>query len=306
MIGLLTTYMQEYLSAFIRASTLMSKHYEPPVNTTQAITWARETLNLESFRQGAKNRRQVMLYGAFFDIGLKVASYRQWNSGWQNYSGGFEHAFLRKVPTALMAFITVAPFGVAGEMVQRAYTADATFPKELQKGYTSYFNAFRRIPFEEGPYYLFKNTFPLYFKHIIGPFTAFYSHDWLKDKVSVLWRTGSAPMYPFVVITTAFSAYLAAAFTYPFAYTSKAMIDLWPKKDGVDPWHGNYRKAITWMWYGPTWNLAFPGFFRHYFWHVFPLWFTSLLLADKMGMFSYWRIDLMAGAGDNTSDDSFI
>jgi hypothetical protein len=37
-----------------------------------------------------------------------------------------------------------------------AYYADKTFPKELQKGYKSYFNALVRIPFEEGPYYLFK------------------------------------------------------------------------------------------------------------------------------------------------------
>jgi hypothetical protein len=63
-----------------------------------------------------------------------------------------------------------SPVGVPFEVARMAYYADKTFPKELQRGYTSYFNALWRIPFEEGtknlpfvgPYYLFKNSFPLF------------------------------------------------------------------------------------------------------------------------------------------------
>jgi hypothetical protein len=32
---------------------------------------------------------QMAAAGAFFDIGLKVALYRQFNSGWQTNFGGF-------------------------------------------------------------------------------------------------------------------------------------------------------------------------------------------------------------------------
>jgi hypothetical protein len=30
------------------------------------------------------------------------------------------------------------------------------------------------------------------------------------------------------------------------------------------------------------------------------------LAADHLGIFSYWRVDIMSGAGDNTNDDSDI
>lgn len=153
---------------------------------------------------------------------------------------------------------------------------------------------------------MLKNTFPLFVKHILGPFTAFYTYDWLKDKLSVLWRTSSSPMLPVQLSCATFATYLGVVFTYPFAHTSRMMVDFWPKKDGVDPFNGNYRRASVWLWYGPTWNISFPGLFKSYFWKVFPLWWTSILLADKFGMFSYWRIDIMSGASDNTPDDSFI
>jgi hypothetical protein len=50
------------------------------------------------------------------------------------------------------------------------------------------------------------------------------------------------------------------------------MVDFWPKKNGVDVFQGNYRKAATWLYFtAPSWNIAFPGFFKLYFWNVAPL-----------------------------------
>jgi solute carrier family 25 (mitochondrial oxoglutarate transporter), member 11 len=48
----------------------------------------------------------------------------------------------------LIPFLIASPLGVLVDMVARAYYADKTFPKELQKGYKSYLDAFKRIPFE--------------------------------------------------------------------------------------------------------------------------------------------------------------
>lgn len=65
---------------------------------------------------------------------------------------------------------------------------------------------------------------------------------------------------------------IGAAFSHPFAHTTREMVDFWPKKNGVDVFQGNYRKAATWLWFtAPTWNIAFPGFFKLYFWNVAPL-----------------------------------
>lgn len=147
MIGLVTTYFQQYLSNFIRSSKLLSKHYEPPTSLSQARTWFNAVTNLEHFNKAMRDGRQLALFGAFFDMGLKIACFRQFNSGWQYNFGGFEYSYYRRMPTVLTAFLVSSPFAVAGEMALRAYRADRTFPSELQKGYTSFFNAFRRIPF---------------------------------------------------------------------------------------------------------------------------------------------------------------
>ena len=66
--------------------------------------------------------------------------------------GGFEYSFPRKIPGTILIAALTSPIGVPFEIARMAYYGDKTFPKELQRGYTSYFNALRRIPFEEGIY----------------------------------------------------------------------------------------------------------------------------------------------------------
>lgn len=83
-------------------------------------------------------------------------------------------------------------------------------------------------------------------------------------------------MLPIKAFCAAFATYLGAVFSYPFANAVREMVDFWPKKDGIDPWQGNYRKAATWLWYGPSWLIAYPGLFNRYFWHVAPLYIYFL------------------------------
>ena len=199
----------------------MFKHYEPPTDFNQWRTFIRETCNLESFRNGLKSRMQLGILTGALSIGPQLAVMRTFNSGWSANFGGVEWSFYRKIPTFLAAAAVTAPLGTMMDMASRAYYSDKTFPKELQKGYKSFLDAFKRIPFEEGPYYLFKNTFPLFVKHTLGPFTAFYSYDWLIDKLSIAWRVGNMPVLPVVCFSALLSTYLAAAFTYPFAVASR-------------------------------------------------------------------------------------
>lgn len=77
---------------------------------------------------------------------------------------------------------------------QLAYYADKTFPEELRRGYKSYFHALRSIPFQEGPYFLFKNTFPFMARNFFQTATAFYAYDYLKDKFgTVTFRISDYP-----------------------------------------------------------------------------------------------------------------
>lgn len=187
-------------------------------------------MNLENYTKGWKSRAQYALAAAGLDVGAKVAMYREFNSGWQNNFGGVDYGFHRKIPTTAVAFALSSPFSVAIEMAKNAFYADKTFPKHLQKGYTSYFNALGRIPFEEGPYYLFKNSWPLFGKHFLAPFTYFLTFDWVIDKFSIMWRISDVPRWSLAAIAAAFSVTLASFMTYPISNVSKEMVDLWPKK----------------------------------------------------------------------------
>lgn len=128
MIGLVTTYFQQYISHFIANSRLLAKHYEPPSALSEIGRWYKAVTSLESFSKGLKDVRHLTLYGAFFDMGLKLAVFRQFNSGWQSNFGGFDYNLYRKIPTTFAAALVSAPFGVIGDMALRAYRADRTFP----------------------------------------------------------------------------------------------------------------------------------------------------------------------------------
>ncbi len=267
--GLIVGPLQQYATHFINHAKAMLQHYEPPVGFTQWATFFRETRSLDSFRAGLNSRMQIGVATGALSIAPQIALTRQFNSGWSCNFGGFEYSYYRKLPTFFAAMAVSSPFGVAVDMATRAYYADKTFPRELQKGYKSFLDCFKRIPFEEGPYYLFKNSFPLFVKHSFGPFTAFFCYDWLIDKASVLWRATTFPVLPLSLLCAAFGTYMGAVFTYPFAQAVREMVDIWPKKGG-DAFGGNYRKASIYMWFHQTLLSYYPGMFKNYFWHIAP------------------------------------
>lgn len=134
----------------------------------------------------------------------------------------------------------------------------------------------------------------------------FYTFDFVKDKASAFWRVGEMPYFPCKVAIAAFSAYLACAFSYPWAVTIREMVDFWPKeKGGVCTWDNNYRKAAVWLYYHDNSTNYYPGFFKNYFFRQFPWIFTTLYLSDSLGIFSYWQVDYYSGAGTNSWEDTF-
>jgi hypothetical protein len=62
---------------------------------------------------------------------------------------------------AVLAFGATSWLTVPFENARRAYYADKTWPLELRRNYKSPIQALLRIPFEEGPTYLFKGGFPI-------------------------------------------------------------------------------------------------------------------------------------------------
>jgi len=144
---------------------LLLRKYEPPANAKQFFTFTKEVLKMENYTRSLKNRTQYASCIGLFDVSSKIAAWRWINGGWQKAFGGFEFNHVRKIlPSVFISFLT-APISIPFEMARLTYYADKTYPKELQRGYSSYFNALHRIPFEEGPYWLFKNTLPIFMKN---------------------------------------------------------------------------------------------------------------------------------------------
>jgi hypothetical protein len=104
----------------------------------------------------------------------------------------------------------------------------------------------------------------------MGPFTYLYTYDWFIDKLSFFWRVAGMPVLPTVIFCAAFSTYVAAVFTYPFAVVSREMVDIWPKKNGIDYFGGNYRKASIYIWFSQNILLYYAGFVKRYLWHIGP------------------------------------
>ena len=303
MIGVTAALLNEFTVSFTEGWRLLLRNYEPPSNFKQVGIFFRETFKLENFRLAMKNRSQYAMTIGATDLAARIALFRYINSGWQRPFAGFEYAFHRKIPGTIIISLLTAPISIPFEMTRMAFYADKTFPEELQKGYKSFFNALRRIPFEEGPYYLLKNTSPFFMRNFFQTFTLFYTYDFLKDKCSWLWRIMDVPYLPSKVFLASFATYMACVFSYPWAVITREAVDFWPKPNGVCTFNNNYRKAGIWMWYHEFGSNLFPGFFNNYFWRQAPWMMTTLLLADSFGIFSYWSIDTFSGPGTNSWED---
>jgi len=305
--GVLGAALNETQILFTENAKLLLKHYERPSGFNQTKTFIKEVLKMDNFRHGIKNRLQYAFVIGSVDIANRLAVYRTCNSGWYRPFGSFEVNYYRRLPGVLFAALATSWISVPFDLAKMAYYADKTFPQELQRGYTSYLNALRRIPFEEGPYFLFKNCFPFLMRNFFQTSTLFFMYDWLKDKFGgVTYRMSDFPYALTKSIIAFFSVYFACVFSYPWAVTIREMVDLWPKeKGGVCTFQGNYRKAAVWLWYHDFGSNYFPGFMNNYFWRQAPWMLTSLWIADKLGMFTYWSHDPYAGIGNNTWEDVF-
>ena len=116
-----------------------------------------------------------------------------------------------------------------------------------------------RIPFEEGPSYLFKGSFPIIARDYMLVSGFFTTYVWLKNKMFFMWiYNGFSYEYcKFLMMVGSWA--FAMALSYP-CHFAREMVDLWPKERGGHcTWNNNYRYAITWM--TENADLAFTNYF---------------------------------------------
>lgn len=175
------------------------------------------------------------------------------------------------------------PFDNAG----RAYYADKTWPQELRRNYTSPTQALFRIPFEEGPYYLFRGALPVVANQWMFWVTYLTLYTWLKDKSYYMWVYNDFGYDYIKALNMGFSFAVGASVAYPFYYI-REMVDIWPKERGGHcTFNNNYRKCMKWMienmdTHGYNYLTNFTKWMRRYGF----LYLGSLWMADSLGMMS--------------------
>jgi len=187
----------------------------------------------------------------------------------------------------MAAFIPTCWTGIPFENARRAYYADKSWPVELRRGYTSPLNALFRIPFEEGPSYLFKGGFPIWTSAYIfwTTFCTFYS--WMKNKGFFLWVYQDFSYNYIKAIFMGFSFGAASFLAYPLYFT-RTMVDLWPKERGGHcTWNNSYRECAKWMILNmDTLYFNFLAGYTQWLRRYGFSYFIALWVADNLGMFS--------------------
>lgn len=218
---------------------------------------------------------------------MKLAAW-QWIYGgtWSPQDFADSNSF-KHLTCAIMAFAPTCWTGIPFENARRAYYADRTWPVELRRGYSSPLSALIRIPFEEGPAYLFKGGFPIYSSAFMFWTTAATFYSFIKNKYFFLWVYNDFN-YDFIKAgSLAISFGVGSLLAYPFYFT-REMVDLWPKERGGHcTWNNSYRQCAKWM--IENMDMLYFNYLTGYGrWlkRFGASYFISLWMADSLGMFS--------------------
>ena len=141
--------------------TLMSEYYEYPRNRVEANIFLKEVFRVEGFWSELAKKITFGCVAAGGDTAVKLAAWQYIYGGTWSPQEYADYNAWKHLLCAIVAFTPTAPLTVPFETAKRAYYADKSWPLELRRGYTSPTQALFRIPFEEGPSYLFRGGFPL-------------------------------------------------------------------------------------------------------------------------------------------------
>lgn len=201
----------------------------------------KEVFRLPDFWSELGKKVTFGLVAAGGDSAVKLALWQHIYGGTWSPSDYADYNSFKHLLCALMTTIPTSHLTVPFENARRAYYADKTWPIELRRNYTSPTQALLRIPFEEGPYYLFRGGFPIAMSQFLFWTTYLTFYSFHKNKYFFLWLYNDFN-YDFIkAINIAVSFGLASVLAYP-AYYTREMVDLWPKERGGHcTWNNEYR-----------------------------------------------------------------
>lgn len=249
--------------------------------------FAKEIFRVPNFWKDLAKKTTFGLVAAGGDTAIKLASWQYiWGGTWSPEDFADSNSF-KPMICAVMAFAPTCWLTVPFENARRAYYADKQWPVELRRNYTSPTQALLRIPFEEGPSYLFKGGFPLIANQFLFWAWYCYVYVWLKNKLFHLWVYNDISYDLCKACFIGVSFGIATMMSYPF-YHMREMVDLWPKeRGGFCTWNNSYRQCAKWFFENMElqyFNMFrnYPHYFRRYGIHAI----VGMWMADNLGMMS--------------------
>lgn len=237
-----------------------------------------------------------------FNLGIRMFMYRSWVSGFYQSAGAVNvDVWRRFFPTIAASLITcwvVAPL----EIAKKAFMADQKFPENLRKNYKSSFDALIKLPFQEGPAFLFKNSLPTMMGTFLETFGMFYFTDYFLDFTNFLHFEAGAPYNLFKAGSIAAGTFISCIMCYPFKYTARNMVELFPRQLGEELYQGQYRKALLGVSGNKYFSSNYHGF-ASYLWLRGPRMFAFLWVAESLGLFRSWRTNYLVFPGINEIAD---
>ncbi len=227
------------------------------------------------------------------DFGMRLAALKKfWGGTWSPVCL-HDFNFFKYMFFCFIGALPVCWTGIPFETARKAYYADLTWPEEYRKGYRSPLHALLKIPFNEGPLFLFKGGLLTYVGNVQLTFGTFFTYNWLKNKAFFLWLYNEIPYSWVKFWILNFSFGVGSILGYPL-YFLKEAIDTWPKeRGGNDTFKGSYYNAFKFM--RQNYDLFNTSFYEGY-WRWFRtqgiIFYLAIWQADNMGLFSNYKTDL--------------
>jgi hypothetical protein len=227
-----------------------------------------------------------------FDYGFRFAAFRKLYGGSWSPICFADYNVFKNIFFSYMTAVLTSWIGIPFEVARKAYYADKTWPEELRKGYRSPLHALIKIPFTEGPLFMFKSGLGNYIGNMQFTAMTFIVYSWLKNKLFFLWLYNDIP-YDFVKFNCLNIAFAwGSFFGYPF-YFLKEMMETWPReRGGRCTFEGSYWNAAKFL------KQNFEGYstvFYDGYWRWFRtkgiIFYISMWYADNLGFFTNYKTD---------------
>lgn len=274
----------EPINHFRNAFKGLNLVYEWPKNTQQASIFLKESMRLPLFWSGL---RKKMIYGAVqhtLDAGFKLSCLHFIFGGTWSPKTISDFNTIKYLIFCLFSGFAAGWTAYPLQVAREAYFADKTWPKDLQKGYRSPLHALFKIPFVEGPMFLFRGGLLPWFGNGFNAGMTFFFYLWLKNKLFFLWEYNDInySFCKFILLNIGFC--FGAMFGQPFL-SMKEWIDKWPKERGGKNTFNTSWEAIRWV--KMNFEHFYPNLLSGYFeWfkRYGAIFYISMWIADDMGL----------------------